>query len=298
MSNFILIFLYLFLGYIFSKTPFFNQKIPNLLNKTVIYISLPAMILLQIPKLTISQESAIPVIIAWSLLFISAILVLLMSRYFHFSKEVTGALLLVTPLGNTSFLGIPIIQAYYGNEALPYVIIYDQLGTFLALATYGTFIVSYYSSSTKVNIKLILQKLFTFPPFVFLLLAFMLVDIQYSSFVQNILIILSDTIVPFAVTAVGMQLVLRLPKEDLKPLSISLLIKLILSPIIAILICKLLGWNNEISTISIMEAGMAPMITAGAMASLAGLAPRLNSAILGYGIIISFVTTYILYQAL
>lgn len=298
MSNFILIFLYLFLGYIFSKTPFFNQKIPNLLNKTVIYISLPAMILLQIPKLTISQESAIPVIIAWSLLFISAILVLLMSRYFHFSKEVTGALLLVTPLGNTSFLGIPIIQAYYGNEALPYVIIYDQLGTFLALATYGTFIVSYYSSSTKVNIKLILQKLFTFPPFVFLLLAFMLVDIQYSSFVQNILILLSDTIVPFAVTAVGMQLVLRLPKEDLKPLSISLLIKLILSPIIAILICKLLGWNNEISTISIMEAGMAPMITAGAMASLAGLAPRLNSAILGYGIIISFVTTYILYQAL
>lgn len=37
-----------------------------------------------------------------------------------------------------------------------------------------------------------------------------------------------------------------------------------------------------------MEAGMAPMITEGAVASMAGLAPRLSSAIVGYGIILSF----------
>jgi predicted permease len=43
-----------------------------------------------------------------------------------------------------------------------------------------------------------------------------------------------------------------------------------------------------------MEAGMAPMITAGAMASLAGLAPRLSAAIVGYGILVSFFTSAIL----
>ena len=36
---------------------------------------------------------------------------------------------------------------------------------------------------------------------------------------------------------------------------------------------------------------MAPMITAGAIASMAGLAPRLSSAIVGYGILILFITT-------
>ena len=43
---------------------------------------------------------------------------------------------------------------------------------------------------------------------------------------------------------------------------------------------------------------MAPMITAGAIASMAGLAPRLSSAIVGYGILISFLTTGVLFNIL
>lgn len=298
MSNFILIFIYLLFGYIFSKTKFFNPYIPKYLNKFVIYFSLPAMILLQIPKLSISTNGMIPVIVAWSVMAISAILVFLVSRYLSFSKELTGALLLVTPLGNTSFLGIPIISSYFGEDALAYVIIYDQLGTFLALAIYGTFILSIYSSTTKLNLKILLQKLFTFPPFVFLLIAFMLKDISFTDTLESMLKILAATIVPFALLAVGMQLKLKLEKEDIKPFSVSLFIKLIISPIAAIIICKIFGWDSKVAAVSIMEAGMAPMITAGAMASMAGLAPRLSSSILGYGIVISFISTFILFQLL
>ena len=266
-----------------------------MLNKFVIYFSLPAMILLQIPKLNISQDSLIPIVVAWSTIILCAILVLIFSKIFNFSKEITGALLLVAPLGNTSFLGIPIVQSYYGDLALPYVIIYDQVGSFLALATYGTFVVAYYSNKTKVNLSIILKKLFTFPPFIFLLLAFALVGIEYEPLVADILKVLSSTIVPFAVLAVGMQLKLMLPKDDLKPFSTALLIKLIISPILAVIVCKLFSFSGDIASISIMEAGMGPMITAGAMASIAGMAPRLVSSILGYGIIVSFMTTYILY---
>jgi hypothetical protein len=45
-----------------------------------------------------------------------------------------------------------------------------------------------------------------------------------------------------------------------------------------------------------MEASMAPMITAAAVASMAGLAPRLSSAIVGYGILLSFATTWVVYN--
>jgi predicted permease len=44
-----------------------------------------------------------------------------------------------------------------------------------------------------------------------------------------------------------------------------------------------------------MEAAMPTMITAGAIASMAGLAPKLSSAIVGYGTIISLFTTGIFY---
>lgn len=298
MLNFVLIFTYLILGYLFSKTVFYKQSIPNILNKLVIYISLPAMILLQIPKLQFSSDNLIPVVIAWSVIIVSAFLVIVISRFYQFTKDVEGALLLVVPLGNTSFLGIPIIEAYYGDVVLPYVLIYDQLGSFLALATYGTFIVSYYSSDTVVSGRVIIKKLFTFPPFLFLLIAFLFIGVEFNATVEYVLSIFSSTIVPFALLAVGMQLKLILPKNDIKPLSIALLIKLMIAPLIAIIICKIFNWNNEIAVVSIMEAGMAPMITAGVMASMAGIAPRLVSAILGYGIVLSFITTYLLYISL
>ena len=41
---------------------------------------------------------------------------------------------------------------------------------------------------------------------------------------------------------------------------------------------------------------MGPMITAGVVASMAGLAPKLVSSILGYGIFISILTIGIVFQ--
>jgi len=61
------------------------------------------------------------------------------------------------------------------------------------------------------------------------------------------------------------------------------------------LICAAFSWDNMAAKVSILESGMAPMITAGAIASMAGLAPRLSSAIVGYGIVFSFGTSAVLY---
>lgn len=295
MENFILIILCIVIGYGLNRLHIFSKDAATTLNQFVIYVSLPAMILLQIPKLTFSMDTLIPVIIAWLVMFITAILILLLSKFFNFSKEITGSLMLVAILTNSSFLGIPILNAYMGESALPYVLVYDQLGTFIALATYGTFIASYYSSKSELSFKIILYKVLTFPPFLSLIVALFLIGVEFNENLTKVLSALAATIVPVALIAVGLQLKLKLQKEEIKPFSVALTVKLIIAPLIAFLICKLFSWEGDISTISIMEAGMAPMITAGAIASMAGLAPRLSSAVVGYGIIISFITTYILF---
>ncbi len=296
MENFILILLAILIGYIIRRTNVFPQNASTILNQFVIYISLPAMILIQIPKLTFSIEAVIPIVIAWSVMIFSAILVLLASKFFNFSREVEGSLMLVTVLNNSSFLGIPIINAYMGETALPYVLVYDQLGTFIALATYGTFIASYYSSKSEVSFKIITFKILTFPPVWALVLALCLIGVEFNPTITKVLEGFAVTIVPLALVAVGLQLQLKLPKEDLKPFSVSLFIKLIIAPFIAFVICFIFGWDNLAADVSIMESAMAPMITAGAIASMAGLAPRLSSAIVGYGILFSFITTYIIYM--
>ena len=298
MENFVLILLAIVIGYVINRLNIFSKDAPTILNQFAIYISLPAMILLQIPKLSFSIDMIIPIIVAWLVMGISAILILLLSRFFSFSKEITGSLMLVSILTNSSFLGIPIINAYMGESAMPYVLVYDQLGTFIALATYGTFIASYYSNNSKITFKIITLKVLTFPPFLSLVVALFLIGVEFNPIISKVLSSFASTIVPIALVAVGLQLQLKLPREEIKPFSVALIVKLIIAPTIAFVICKIFAWDNQASIVSIMEAGMAPMITAGAIASMAGLAPRLSSAIVGYGIIISFLTTGILFNLL
>ncbi|QOY55876.1 AEC family transporter [Candidatus Sulfurimonas marisnigri] len=296
MENFALILVSIIIGYFINKLKIFPKETPIILNQFVLYISLPAMILLQIPKLTFSIEVIIPVVVAWIVISVSAIIILFTSKMLNFSKEITGALLLVAVLGNTSFVGIPIINAYLGESALAYVLIYDQLGSFIILSTYGTFIASYYSITSELNIKIILIKILTFPAFIALVIALFFIGTTFHPVVTSVLSSLAVTIVPIALVAVGLQLRFRLPYEDIKPFSVALITKLIIAPLIAYLVCYIFSWDNQASLVSIMESGMGPMITAGVIASMAGLAPRLSSAIVGYGILISFFTTAILFK--
>ncbi|WP_373003752.1 AEC family transporter [Sulfurimonas sp.] len=296
MENFALIFVALFIGYIINKRDIFPRDTPIILNQFILYISLPAMALLQIPKLSFSFEVLIPIIIAWIVMGVSAVVIYYISKVFKFSKEVTGALMLVGVLGNTSFVGIPVIQAYFGDSALPYVLMYDQLGSFIMLSTYGTFISVYYSNTEDVNVKAIAIKIITFPPFLSLLVALFFIGTTFHPVITSVLSSLASTIVPLALVAVGLQLRFKLPKEDIKPFFSALSVKLILAPAVAIFISMIFSWEGLASSVSIMEAGMGPMITAGAVASMAGLAPRLSSAIVGYGVLLSFLTTWILFK--
>ncbi|MBL3519965.1 AEC family transporter [Aliarcobacter lanthieri] len=294
MENIVLILVALFLGYILNRFGIMQRDGSVALNQFVLYVSYPAIVLLQIPKMHFSLDLMIPAIIAWIVMTLSAFLILFLSKIFNFSKEITGALMLVAVLTNSSFLGIPLLQTYLpGQEFMPYILVYDQLGTFLAFAIYGTFIVSLYTSKARITFKLITFKVLTFPPFLCLIIALFLVGVEFHPAITKVLEIFAITTVPLALVAAGLQLQLKLPREDIKPFSVALVVKLIIAPLIAIVICKIFGWNNLASTVSILEAGMAPMITAGAIAAMAGLAPRLSSAIVGYGIIISFATTYI-----
>ena len=74
----------------------------------------------------------------------STLVVLAIGRWQQWDRGTMGVLLLVVPLGNTSFLGIPMIQAFFGAAGLPYLIIYDQLGTMMIMGTYGSVILALY----------------------------------------------------------------------------------------------------------------------------------------------------------
>lgn len=297
MESFIITIAYLLTGMTLKRIPDFPDETGKVLNLFVIYISLPALVFLKIPELTFSKDLLVPAIMPWGMLLISCGLILFFTRLLQWDRATTGCLLLLIPLGNTSFLGIPMVKAFFGEDAIPYALLYDQLGSFLALATYGSLILALYGTSgNKPTVDGVVKKVISFPPLIALILAFILKSFPYPPIAVNLLKMLAATLVPLVMIAVGFQLKLRLSREVTSQLCFGLTIKLIAAPVVALLICNLTGLEGKAVQVSIFEAGMPPMVSAGALAILANLSPALTAALVGIGIILSFVTLPVLYQ--
>jgi len=269
------------------------ESLADSLTTVVIYVSLPALILHRIPGLTMTTDLFAPIVIPWIMLAFSAVAVYLLSRYRGWGRGTTALLLLLVPLGNTSFLGIPMVEAFFGQEGVQFALLYDQFGSFLALATYGTIVVSTFSARKDVGapgIGRILRGIIAFPPFVALLLALALRGVSLPEGVVSALSVLSATLVPLVMMAVGFKIRFRLPGDHIGPFTSGLAIKMGAAPLIALGVCRLWGLHGLSVDVAVFEAGMPPMIAAWALAMKAGFEPELGAAMVGYGILLSFIT--------
>jgi malate permease and related proteins len=286
------------LGRLLSALGIFPVGTDKSLNQYVIYIALPALVLQQVPKLTFSDQLLAPLLMPWLVIVVAALLVLLISHLLHWSKEITGALLLMVPLGNTGFLGLPMVEQFFGQAALPYAVVYDQLGTFLALSSYGTLILALYSSGTKPGLATLLKRLMSFPPFAALLVALLLRGVTVPAWMQNLLSMSASSMVPVVMVAIGVQTRLLLPRDELSPFALGLLLRLVIVPLLFILACRVFGLSSEAIKVSLFETATPPMVTASVLASVAGLKPQLSSALAAYGIVCAFFTLPVIYRLL
>ena len=298
MENFILTISFLLMGMGLRRLPKFPRETSQALNLFAIYLSLPALVLLKVPQLHFSSDILVPVVMPWAMLTISALIILVLGKLLRWEKESIGVLLLLIPLGNTSFFGIPMVRAFFGESGIPYAVLYDQLGSFLALATYGAVVLALYGSGTKPTAASVLTRVISFPPFIALGLALACRSLTFPAPLLALLNALAATLVPVVMVAVGFQLSLRLSPEVLKPLGAGLVIKLAVAPLIALLCCRLLGLDTLAAQVAVFEAGMPPMVSAGALAIMAGLSPRLTAALIGLGIGLSFLTLPLLARLL
>nr|WP_320012653.1 AEC family transporter [uncultured Desulfobulbus sp.] len=295
MLNFILILFFVGLGSLFRRVQAFPESTAQVLNMFALYLALPAVILLKVPQVSFSIEMVIPIIVSWVMLLLSAFLVYTVGRRLAWSRETIGVLLLVVPMGNTSFMGVPMVNAFFGEVGLPYLIVYDQLGTMVGFATYGSVILAIYGSERKVQIGRVVRQSLSFPPTLALLMGLVLRFWTYPAVVVEQLEILGSMLTPLVMTAIGFQLTIRLSRGVLAPLGFGLAVKMVITPLVALGGTHLLGLNSLATDISIFEAGMPPMVTSAAIAIAAGLLPELAAALVSLGLAIGFVTLPLLY---
>jgi len=297
-ENLILIFTCLVLGFILRRFTHLNQNFSKSLNVFIIYISLPSMILLYIPKFSFQNFSLILIVFPWLLFILSFIFFYLLKNFLQISNQEFTCLVLCLGLGNTSFFGLPMVEYYYGRSMIPYALILDQLGTFLVLSLVGIPFVLW-QTGNQVNKKEIFYKIIYFPPFFSIILAFGLIPFSIPIELEFVFKRLADTLVPLAIVSVGYHLEWKSISLNYKLLLLGLGFKLILAPMLFIFLLAGLYKNFlPIYKVTIFEMAMPPMITASILAIEKNQAPNLASSLVSLGIIISFITLFLLWKLL
>jgi malate permease and related proteins len=288
--NFLLIAICLLSGFFLRTFKILADDAYKGINVWILYVAFPAVALHYIPAVQWKFELLLPLImplIVWS----GAWLMLkIISPSFKLEANACGALLLTAGVGNTSFVGFPLTQAYWGNEGLRIAVICDQL-SFIVLSTLGIISAMHGAHSGNTDARKIIAGLLRFPPFISFIAALLLPHIISLSAFDSLLQTLGGTLVPLALFSVGTQIQVSEWKSKIKYLFLGLSYKLLIAPAIIFGIAILAGVKGVVAQASIFEAAMAPSITAAIVSSQYSLDPKLSSLMASIGMMVSFLTT-------
>src|SRR5690606_5820467 len=290
LDAFALIFAMLALGLLFRRLRLLPENAGEVLNLVVLYVCLPAAVLVYAPRLRLEPALLVVAAVPWLLVAVVLPLVALLVRWLGLRRDERAVLLLCLALGNTSFLGYPLVRALLGEEALPYAVVYDQFGAFLILSTFGLYVLARYGGDREPGWRDMARRIVTFPPFLAMVFGLTLMPADPPAWIAGGLQRLADALLPLVVLAIGLGLQLRLPLDELKPLAAGLVSKLVLLPLVAWGVVWLLGVQGTMRDAVVLESAMPPMVTAAALAISHRLAPRLAAALVGYGILLSLLT--------
>ena len=297
MANFLVILLCLSLGMILKASGRLGAEGSRVVNGLVINLSLPAMVLTQLRHLEFTSELLVAVSAPWLLFALNCGIIVALGKFLRWRPEVTGALALTTGLANTSFVGFPLLEALIGPEALRVGVVVDQLGSFLILSTAALIVLGVFSRKNINNTPLWKRVLF-FPPLAAVLMAVALnvvpspspaiADAIYASLER-----LAVTLIPLALISVGLQLTWNTNawRDTARYVALGLVLKLVIAPaLLALFYFKVLGLQNQMMHIALLEVAMAPMITGAILAIEGGLDRHVASAMVFVGIPVSLVT--------
>ncbi|GGI07299.1 AEC family transporter [Egicoccus halophilus] len=281
----------LVVGIVLGNLRWLPASVGPALDLVLVRVSLPGLILAVVPRIPVDASLLLPAVVAWAVLLGSVAAVWVGSRLARLDRRTTGTLLVVVPLSNTGFLGFPAVEALLGPEFLPPAIVYDQVGSFLALATLTSVVAARYGRGEPPGPRTMARRVATFPPLVFLVigLALAMAGTALPAPLQEVADIVGATVTPLAMLAVGLRL--RLAGGGWRPgmLAAGLGWSMLLAPALVYVLARAVGMD-AVWQVSVLETAMPPMVMGGVIAAAAGLDDRLAAQLVAIGAVASMAT--------
>lgn len=281
------IFIFVLIGYLFKT---FKKDISESLIDFVFYFSLPALALVKIRELEFNEVILNIIVISYVAMGVASIVSYFIGKALNLNRNVLATFMIVSIFGNTSFVGFAYVESFYSSNDLVYPLVYDQIGSFVALLTIGVLFIAWGSQKEqKITIKQKFKMLLT-PPLQAIIFAIILHGVTFPGYVEGILVKLEATLIPLVTMIVGMKLELRAFKNYFKESLIAVAVKMIIVPMLMFFFMYLFyDLKATWSKITFIEIAMPPMTMAVVLAIRGGLNKDLAINALGLGILLSFI---------
>ena len=288
--------IYLLFGYLFKII--FQDNSKQLVD-FIIYFSLPAIVFSKIYPLSLDTKILWLILMFMGIIFFNLFLSYTIGKIMRLSRVTLATFMIMATFGNTSFIGFSYIDAFYGQDYIVYGVIYDIFGSFLLLVSVGMIIITW-GSGRKNSVLNISKSIFLFPPMIMFIITIFAKNFEIPKFLIYTSTNLGATLVPIAMIAIGMKLELKHIFTKLHIVTVAVVLKMLIIPIIVLFVFKYFyGIDETWVKVTIIEVAMPPMTMAAVLAIKGGLDEKIaiNSLVLGVIVSLFTITLFTSYLA-
>ena len=288
--------IYLLFGYLFKII--FQDNSKQLVD-FIIYFSLPAIVFSKIYPLELDTKILWLILMFMGIIFFNLFLSYTIGKIMRLSRVTLATFMIMATFGNTSFIGFSYIDAFYGQDYIVYGVIYDIFGSFLLLVSVGMIIITW-GSGRKNSVLNISKSIFLFPPMIMFIITIFAKNFEIPKFLIYTSTNLGATLVPIAMIAIGMKLELKHIFTKLHIVTVAVVLKMLIIPIIVLFVFKYFyGIDETWVKVTIIEVAMPPMTMAAVLAIKGGLDEKIaiNSLVLGVIVSLFTITLFTSYLA-
>lgn len=251
------ILLFVAVGVVLKRAGLLQPRDARVLNSVIVYVALPALIFRTVATAALDLQHLEAVGVAWAVSLAGLSVAWEVAHVLGLARRTAGAFVLVAALGNTGYIGYPLVRALLGEAALAPAVFYDVFGTVAVLLTLGLAVAARHGEHQgRLNI---VRELLTFPAVIAMLAALVYRFVPWPDPVHGAVMdwtgMAATMAMPLIMLSLGVSLDPGALRGSLLPLTAVAGIKLLLLPSLAFGVAVILKDTSGVRMLA-LQAGM------------------------------------------
>jgi auxin efflux carrier (AEC) len=299
LDTFIPLVLMIFVGYITKRIGVLKSEDVKPFNNVVIKIALPCLVFISLYDADLSNMFQMIGLTGAGLIagLITTLITFLILTYKKIGLTEKWSLILPVTMGQTAFLGYPIVLGIWGKPGLVLAVFYD-ISTYIIFAILILILtIQFKNGFSKKDVIDVVKKVIYLPILwgIALGIIFNLVSFIYlPSFITNTIHNFANATVPLVMILLGLSLEFEGLRENYKVATGISILQLVVFPTIVAVCVYLMGFQNMSLKVPVVEAAMPCAILALALSIDHDLDYKLTSDCIIISTILSLITIPIL----